>query len=1286
MAKKINVGFQPIHQIPLIATEEDTPKLQVGIPQTGDIEKLRSALVARSQIEVKTPKKPVTPNAKGLYQVRTLDELPKPPKSISFTQAIDPEAANIFLKSFGYPAQINMSEGRAVLAFEGGTRPVHPLSLKELTRALAQSGLKGERNPSGLAEIARLLEAGRTDRTWTEGNHDASKPADFLEPRTLGIAQTAVEPEFLGAPFELTTVTLPIDQVEVAFAPMGKRPWPPELRAYAEQVIKAFDNGDGTFTFPVHNQQLEQVYPGAKDVGTITAQPTSSDRTMAMGDIRLKLDLGQIQSVNSTKPLTPEDALHDMGRWVFCQAYIDRNPNLRLYCATQPEVVAFADKTTGIANLARSIAPYPAHPQHTAGTHAVSLKSLLMKPADGEPMMLQTVIQNRRDQSQDPLDNFNESFIRPLIKTFRHFLDDHGIALFNLHEKNLSYETDLEFGATGRMVLNDFGDVYPDEQLMRNRGVPKHVAQKMGQDTLAAGILPLLDEPRNLLHYGINTLYDSIGAMASAFQECEFEGAKFTPDQIRAAVSDVLAQEMRYLKEDTAKYLGNDHKLASFVHHIPQRQQATLTGILDQVTARTKERRFDQSKPKAVAVVDLDLCGLTPTARAEAALAKVGEQFGITEFSDPQGLPSLPAYHAEGFSRFLADARLGDQYDVNWDDVQKAYENAFFDKSLLTTDQITKGLGEFVRRIDEEGGKVAFVTGRREVDKRATMETLRKAGITNPYLFMMPTNSKLSVEDAKAEHAKRIGQLGEVIAIFDDLHQNRSALAAKFPGASEVEVQVKGFMGQTPVEGNQSWVQNFEWDARPTSSVKGDKVGAVLSGSRSVGDVGLGSLSLNQVGLSQGVTLSADQATQLVDNVVTDAMKNADKLAQNAIKATADMTFESPQEEAAYRIHYILTRKPYIKGRAEHFPWEDAKSQIMEAVTNNRPVSFVLPSFPIKEDKDLMKALGHLPDLGEMGAFIRVKEMNAAISQVYEPGVEFTALMDGHHYRPAFGETPEMIDEYMAMLQKYVDMIGANDIIKLVDYDDIALEKGGPELMKQSEIRYGELVKEYETAFAGLDVGEDPIPVLDEACRRDPAVRGDIKVDDLTAGTGERSIFKDLFNSLIFSSPVPTPKGVNRQQWSQQVLQDIFNVHDPKADPELLKARKSVLRNTFRMTYEYMATIRKDRELKFSSFAKGSIRGTIHPKPGQYGYALLGSKTAHLTPWHGSAVITPKSEISVDFAASLQSQGHVPVHVPWLGDDKDLVQNRQPFAFVPVQMVDGDKLSSRLMKNIRLMH
>src|SRR5699024_1816187 len=87
------------------------------------------------------------------------------------------------------------------------------------------------------------------------------------------------------------------------------------------------------------------------------------------------------------------------------------------------------------------------------------------------------------------------------------------------------------------------------------------------------------------------------------------------------------------------------------------------------------------------------------------------------------------------------------------------------------------------------------------------------------------------------------------------------------------------------------------------------------------------------------------------------------------------------------------------------------------------------------------KALGPLPDLAELGALARLRELSQAISAVYPPGATFNILTDGRHFRTR----PYAITEsYRRKLQEYIELVGMSERTNVEEIDTVAAHRLGP--------------------------------------------------------------------------------------------------------------------------------------------------------------------------------------------------------------------------------------------------
>lgn len=220
-------------------------------------------------------------------------------------------------------------------------------------------------------------------------------------------------------------------------------------------------------------------------------------------------------------------------------------------------------------------------------------------------------------------------------------------------------------------------------------------------------------------------------------------------------------------------------------------QSATLDAVL-RVVAEVAAWRHTP-----VVEIDLDLTALCPRERTRQALAAAGDEYDIPEFAFPKSASALlPGYTDEAWAAFLAASDLRAAYpDLPWErqtsgrSVFATFHREYWRTERLIEDEPTPGLGEFVRRVEDRGGRVVFLSGRWRVDQIApSRAALQRAGIAAPSLLIGNPWHAENVRDGEAvwsdAQVKKIRQAeireryGVPVAVFDDRRTNREAVAA----------------------------------------------------------------------------------------------------------------------------------------------------------------------------------------------------------------------------------------------------------------------------------------------------------------------------------------------------------------------------------------------------------------------------------------------------------------------------------------------------------------------------
>jgi hypothetical protein len=847
--------------------------------------------------------------------------------------------------------------------------------------------------------------------------------------------------------------------------------------------------------------------------------------------------------------------------------------------------------------------PWPAHPAYPGGTVATPLAALL---ADGKL---------RSDLHQE--DRWAEFLVRPLVTVFRVALEHTG-AVLDTAPESVAIEVVPPHRVTGRVVLSGLNPPSSPAEIDR---AARDLARCL--DLITAALTPS-------------------GQPA---------------DGMRARVWRIAARELRFLAPATADMLRGDHPLAAHVHCVPEAQDRTLRGVLDEVEERTRRRRADLSLPRPAVMMDLDFVVLDPRDRTshaarQVSAARPGAPDGILELAYPELLDLLPTDQPQAWRQFIKANGLSRAYpDVDFEAMRLDYCRAFHRPwARLAHDDLAAGVVRFIRDVEDRGGTVVFNTGRRERVRTPTEAALANGGLLGPRLLMMPDDRIRPVAELKAVHTAKVADL-DIVAVFDDLADNREALARALPGARMVAVTLPGFVpGDEPSAGTAT-VSTFERLPRPLD-------GPVLSHAHSVGELHVGELATRPPLAGHGVHLSRSESLGVVERLISGALAAADETATRA-KRQGDAT-------PTALVYHVLTRKRFRRGARTAYSFDTAARDIGPYVERGEPIRVVLPAFPVKQADSGLKALGTLPDLAELALLVRLRELATAVAGVYPPGLRITLLTDGNHFRIR----PHTVTEaYLHRLRDYLRLAGADGVLELRDVDEAAAEQLGLDAVRAR----GGLLAAHRSALAeayrDLDVTRDPIGALNRSRVLDPAGP---RPSGVTVA--------EIFRSLVHSVAVP-PGGTANHDWASTLYADVYHLDGP-VPPEVVEARRAILRAAWDAALHYVSVVRTDHDLGYDRMFWPRVRLTLStPVAGRCGFAGLGGSA--VPPWQGTAAVDQRGQVSTDFAIHLLDQAFAPVYSPLLGDG-------QPWFMAPITMTQPldrpgtARLAPGVLERIRL--
>ncbi|MGH3884738.1 MAG: L-tyrosine/L-tryptophan isonitrile synthase family protein [Pseudonocardiaceae bacterium] len=391
------------------------------------------------------------------------------------------------------------------------------------------------------------------------------------------------------------------------------------------------------------------------------------------------------------------------------------------------------------------------------------------------------------------------------------------------------------------------------------------------------------------------------------------------------------------------------------------------------------------------------------------------------------------------------------------------------------------------------------------------------------------------------------------------------------------------------------------------------------------------------------VRLDRAEVQALLSALQTSSEAASARLADNAmahlVTVTGGWSPHDPRDVVA-GLHRILTRSRFLKGSRSCFPLDTAMAQIAPFVEARRPVTILASGFPFKQHDNGLKAAGPWPDLAELGALLRLKELHGAFTALYPPGARIVVLNDGGYSRP---RASAEIWRYRRQLRRYAQLVGLGHSVLFFDQSCYVERLLGPRGWGKRE--------QYRRTFRELISLLAPSPrSLDSAGQADQRLAEALPAG-LLAGLPS---FRDILSSLVYSVPVPAPAGADPRQWACDVLAWPDGYAEPDLSPDLASARREVVASAWQDSVNYLAASLADAAAWVTRHYPPHVRlATVASRPGCSGFSYLGGST--LLPWHGTGCLDGRGLLCAEFLVSLDYRGFRPVYSDVLGDEQPLL-------------------------------
>jgi pyoverdine/dityrosine biosynthesis protein Dit1 len=143
--------------------------------------------------------------------------------------------------------------------------------------------------------------------------------------------------------------------------------------------------------------------------------------------------------------------------------------------------------------------------------------------------------------------------------------------------------------------------------------------------------------------------------------------------------------------------------------------------------------------------------------------------------------------------------------------------------------------------------------------------------------------------------------------------------------------------------------------------------------------------------------------------------------------------------------------------------------KIIDAVSQSKPVTFVLPAFPGKSPNPA-KVLGPLPDMAERCALEFLQHLCDRIQQYYSPGGQIILASDGRVFSDAVGMRDDDVTSYQDEISRMIEVHGLNSI-STFNLEELYGHENFDEMRTQLMEQYGEPLEYLE---ASISRGKSP--------------------------------------------------------------------------------------------------------------------------------------------------------------------------------------------------------------------
>jgi hypothetical protein len=421
---------------------------------------------------------------------------------------------------------------------------------------------------------------------------------------------------------------------------------------------------------------------------------------------------------------------------------------------------------------------------------------------------------------------------------------------------------------------------------------------------------------------------------------------------------------------------------------------------------------------------------------------------------------------------------------------------------------------------------------------------------------------------------------------------------------------------------------------------------------------------------------------------------------------------DNPREVGlAEYITEVMFDREYLRGPRESCSREKVCGKVKQQIKAGSPIKMAIPALPFKLSSPL-KTRGLLPDLAEVNFILRLYEIASTIELIYREArpdlrgqlAEFTVVSDGSRFNKVVNEQDTVIKEYQTHLALWIERLGLEGHIRLLDYRAVLMDRLPAVTWEQKSAIANAARHEYGDALWPIFDPYNLVKTFMAAARIEP--------DPEYSNPEGR--FVSLLKSLVYTINYKALEKLERfearhhcllyrdltahifEPYAMLSLSDLQEMREEAdagseyAPTNRMKEylRQSMLKEAWSSAIEYMAEIKSDRELEedpILTCLPDHIRWTIHAKPGQLAILTPTAFGISVQAWAGAAVFKLTKDNKLKLCTlpvlALEGVGAIPVRVS--GTDDTLARAGQPLFYIHpnIAFANFDEFLSTVMSS-----